>query len=175
MAKNDKKNGSPQDDADENDEETALTTKATPQGAILPDEWSSYFDKLGGFASIETVLIGAPSDDKIPMYMGLLLGPGQDIEMADTKKPDGSPATLPTWSFHPMGKNGNGDVGPVRNVTHIVPAPTSMHAAVARIWDVCQREKKEAIIGLIFLGKGVNRKGQPLNKYRVFERYSPRG
>ena len=146
------------------DEETALTTPSTSSvGAFLPDEFDKFIGE--GFASLDTVMIGHPDDGKLPFYIGRLIGPGEPIIMEENE------SQLPTWAFHPATRTKDGKVGFAENVTHIVPAPYMVHAALSRIFKETERRETTAVVGLAFLGKGKTRKGRALNQYRIFERY----
>ena|SRR5712691_1905828 len=147
--------------------ETGLATKDTTQvGTFLPSDFQSFMAGEG-FARIDTVMIGHPDDGKFPYYIGRIVGPGEPIEIQD----DGKKSILQTWSFHPMVKMADGRIGAAENITHIVPASYMIHAACARIFANCQRDKKTAIVGLEYEGKGKTRKGRPLNQFKVYEKY----
>jgi len=149
--------------------ETALAVKDTSQvGTFLPDDFGSFISG-GGFARIETVMIGHPDDGKFPFYIGQLVGPGEPIEIEGDKA---QTSTLPTWAFHPMVKMADGTIGAAENITHIVPAPYMINAACARIHGECTRNGKGAIVALSFEGKGKTRKGRPFNQYKVYEKYT---
>lgn len=152
--------------------ETALATlgPAAVEGPTL-ETFTRIIGK--GFSSIDTVLLGDPNQGgKVPMYVGLLIGPGEPIEVGEPDPKTGVVNTMPTFAFHPViDENG----GTVENVTHVIPMSHVPAHACARIF----REVSEggshagmkAIVGLVYIGKGVTRKGYQLNNFRVFERY----
>jgi hypothetical protein len=156
--------------AKDNAKDSALATKrdTTQLGTFLPSDFESFIAGEG-FSSIETVMIGSPDDGKFPYYIGRLIGPGADIEMDNA---DGKTSKLPTWSFHPAIKLDNGKIGFADNVTHVLPAPYMIHAACVRIFEQANRSESHATVGLIFEGQQKTRKNRPLNRYRVFEKYS---
>jgi len=144
--------------------ETALTTpSSTTVGAFLPADFEALIGD--GFASIETVLFGDPSDGKLPFYIGRLIGPGAPIIMEDSEN------SQPTWSFNPVTRTKDGKLGIATNVTHIIPAAYMVHAACQRVFDKCQRTGETATVGVMFMGKGKTRKGRALNQFRIFEKY----
>jgi hypothetical protein len=153
----------------EGSEETALAVNAS--AGLMDTSMDEFAGFVGdGFASIDSVLLGDPEDGKQTKYMGELIGPGADIEMEADQK-TGEVRSMRSWAFHPMSKTENGSVGVVRNVTHIIPSSYQIHAACSRIFETCQREKKTAIVALIYAGQTKTRKGYRLNQYRVFEKY----
>ncbi len=129
-----------------------------------------------GFSAIDTVVLGDPKEPgKQPLYLGLLIGPGDPIERIDDR--NGEVRTQPTWAFHPMAKLGTGQFGPVRNITHVVPASFVVNAACARIYKETtegSHKGQDAIVALAFQGQGKTRKGNVLNNFRVFEKYVPK-
>jgi hypothetical protein len=146
--------------------ETSLATNGTTTiGSFLPADFEALIGD--GFASIDTVMIGAPDDGKLPFYIGRLVGPGESISMNEGE------SEQKTWAFHPVTRTKDGKLGIAENVTHIVPASYMVHAACARIFKECERRGVSATVGLMFMGKGKTRKGRALNQYRVFERYEP--
>ena len=151
----------------DSDEETGLTTPAVSTiGAFLPADFETLIGD--GFASIDTVMLGAPDDGKLPFYIGRLIGPGEPIKINEGEKDE---SNLPTWAFNPVTKTADGKLGVAENVTHVVPTPYMVNAACARIMKECERKGSTALVGLMFVGKQKTRKGRPLNVYRVFEKY----
>lgn len=122
-----------------------------------------------GFASIETVLLGDPTEGKQGVYVGELIGPGTPIEMEPDPK-TGEVRTMPTWAFHPMAKTASGGIGVVRNVTHVIPSSYVIHAALQRVYAAVA-PGKVAQVAMMYQGQGKTRRGFRLNNYRVFERY----
>lgn len=160
--------------AKKDENETALATKgngemSTP-GSFMPADLEEFLQQDGGFAQIDTVMVGDPADGKIPRYLGKLVGPGQDIEIDN----NGKVSKLPTWAFHPMARI-DGKIGVVENVTQIVPSPYVLNAALARVYSECQKNNKSAIVAVFYKGKGKTRKGNPLNEFGLFEKYVPNG
>ncbi len=129
------------------------------------DETFSTFLQSPDVALVDTILCGDPSDGKLPAYIGELIGPGRSIEIADIKT--GEIRQLPTWTFHPMLKD-----GVVRNVTHVIPSSHQLNADFGRIYDRCKTEGLVATIGVRYMGKERTRKGNQVNNYQVFERFA---
>jgi hypothetical protein len=154
-------------------DETALAKMgpAQVQGPTY-DEFSRFIGD--GFASIDTVLLGDPTQPgKQPLYMGELIGPGEPIAMGEPDPKTGEVKMQPTWAFHPMGKV-DGKPGVVRNVTHVIPASHVVHHACSRIDKESKEKGLAAIVGIAFVGQGQTRKGYRLNNFRVFEKYVPK-
>jgi hypothetical protein len=156
-------------------EETALANlgPASVKGPTFED-FAKFIGE--GFASVDTVVLGDPKETgKQPLYLGMLIGPGEAIQRDDISS--GEVRMQPTWAFHPMSKLADGKVGPVLNVTHVVPASFVVHAACARIYkEITEGGHKgeSAIVALAFQGQGKTRKGNVLNNFRVFEKYVPK-
>ena len=148
-------------------DEKALATKdtgaMTSPGSFMPAEFAEFIGD--GFASIETVMIGEPSDGKLPFYLGKLIGPGEPIQMQDGER------EMPTWAFNPAVKTANGGIGFADNVTQVIPAAYMLNAHCARIYKEAEKRKQRAIIGVQYRGKTKTRKGQALNDLAVFEKY----
>ena len=142
--------------------DTAATS--TP-GTWMPDE---FLKAMGdGFSQIETILLGDPNDKeggKVPVYCGVLLGPGAPITRDDPRT--GESREQPTWSFHPITR-----MGPVENVTHVVPASYQVHAACQRVWDTAQKNDQVPVVGIVYMEQGKTRQGFRINRFRIFERY----
>lgn len=132
-------------------------------GSFMPDDFARFVSE--DFSQIDSVLIGDPADGKIPLYVGQLIGPGEPIMMEDGTK------EMPTWAFHPIGKDADGRPAVVPNVTHIIPASYMLHAACARISKHAEKLGCVAQVGIMFAGKTKTRKNLPLNNIKVFERY----
>lgn len=149
-------------------EMTALIEKdkgeMSTAGAFMPADFESFIAG-GGFASIQTVMLGDPQDGKFPFYIGRLIGPGADISINDGE------TKQPTWSFNPAVRTADGRIGYAENITHIIPASYMVHAACSRIFDKSQRDKVNAIVGMKYDGQGRTKKGRALNQYQVFEKY----
>lgn len=162
---------------DEDDKKKALTKNGngngemTVKGSYMPSELEEFILKDGGFAKVETVLIGDPADGKIPYYLGKLIGPGADIDIQN----DGKVNKLPTWSFHPMVKTEDGKVGSAENITQVVPSPHILNAHLVRIYAEAEKHEKAAIVAVFAKAKIKSRKGNPLNDFDVFEKYVPHG
>lgn len=160
MAKNDKT-------ISEVETETALALPGAAQ-EITNDVFSAFLGD--GFASIDTVLIGAKDEGKLSLYMGELIGPGEPIEM-DPDPKTGEIRSMTTWSFHPLTRTSDGKPGVVQNVTHVIPASYQVQAGCARIHKLAQARGVRAWVAIAFLGKTRTRKGYNLNVIRVFEKY----
>jgi hypothetical protein len=152
-----------------NDKSSSVTDLApvpeTLPGLLSDDEFGGM---LSGFSSVDSVLIGDPDEGKQARYIGLLIGPGTPIEMEADQR-TGEVRSMKTFAFHPMTPT-----GPVMNVTHVIPASYIVANACERIWAQAQTDGLDAVVGIIYDGKGKTRKGRQLNKVRIFERYQPR-
>jgi hypothetical protein len=138
----------------------------TIPGAYMPE---AFLEAMGdGFATIETIMMGNPADGKMPLYVGVLIGRGDDLEVEAPDSTEKAPkmSMLPTYVFKPMTRK-----GVVQNVTHIVPASHQIAAACGRILAQMEKDDKTAIVGLQFLGVMKTRKGRQLNRFQVFEKY----
>lgn len=141
----------------------------------IPGSWmpESFLEQMGdGFSTIETVMMGAPDDGKIPLYVGQLIARGDDI---DVEAPDSDPkapkfSKLPTYVFKPITRR-----GVVQNVTHIVPASHQIAAACSRILAQAESVGKDVIVGMQYMGLMRTRKGRQLNRFQVFEKYVDKG
>jgi hypothetical protein len=157
--------------------EKNLTTKDDNAiaGTMAPSDFNAFIGD--GFASVETVVFGDGKLNKVPQYAGRLDGPADPVAVGEeTVNPlNGvvSRNTMPCWVFKPAGKLGNGSIGIIENVTHIVPCNYMVDAACKRIWEKCQRENLSALVGIIFRGSEAIKGGsRRLNRYQVFEKYT---
>lgn len=152
--------------AKKNEPETSIVPANETLPGLLSDD--DFGDMLSGFSSIDSVLIGDPDEGKQVRYIGQLIGPGTPIEMEPDSR-TGEVRTMKTFAFHPMTKE-----GPAMNVTHVIPSSYILANACERIHQQAEKDGTTAIVGIIYDGKGRTRKGRPLNKVRVFEKYVPR-
>ncbi len=157
-------------------DEKGLATKngngdMTVKGSYMPSDLEEFILKDGGFAQVDTVLIGDPADGKVPYYLGKLIGKGADIDILN----EGKVNKLPTWAFHPMVKSENGMIGSAENVTQVIPAPHVLNAHLLRIYAESEKRGADAIVAVFAKPKMKTRKGNPLNDYSVFEKYVPNG
>ncbi len=145
-------------------------TEMTIPGSWMPD---SFLEQMGdGFSTIETIMMGAPDDGKIPLYVGQLIARGDDIEVEAPDSSEKAPkfSKLPTFVFKPITRRGI-----VQNVTHIIPASHQIAAACGRILAQAESVGKDAIVGMQYMGMMRTRKGRQLNRFSVFEKYVDRG
>lgn len=148
--------------------ETAIATK-TPLNLGKLDTDAAFADFIGsGFAQIETVIFGPDDEGKVARYVGQLIGPGAGIDRADDK---GEVRTQKTFAFHPMVKNPDGTYGAAVNVTHVIPASYMMAAACDRIVAEADKQKKTAIVGMLYRGQVKTRSGFRVNDIAIFEKY----
>jgi len=148
--------------------ETAIATKGTLTLGKLETD-AAFADFIGsGFASIETVVFGDEAEGKTPRYVGQLVGYGAPVERVDDQ---GVVRTQKTFAFHPMTKNPDGSFGAAVNVTHVIPASYMMAQACDRILSESEKNKKTAIVGLLYRGQVKTRSGFRVNDIAVFEKY----
>lgn len=149
------------------------------EGTFDPAEFERFIGD--GFAQIETVLFGRPTEGKLPFYIGQLVGPSGTVDVGEEDE-DGNKNKMPVWAFHPYGKldqdaAGKPVYGVVSNVTHTVPSTYMVDAACKRIWERCQRTGEVATVGIYFIGKSdIPGKPRQMNRFKIFERYdAPKG
>lgn len=153
-----------------------LTKSQNGSGEMsIPGSWmpDSFLEQMGdGFSTIETIMMGAPDDGKIPLYVGQLIARGDDIQVEAPDSSEKAPkfSNLPTFVFKPMTRR-----GVVQNVTHIIPASHQIAAACGRILSQAEASNKDVIVGMQFMGMMRTRKGRQLNRFQVFEKYVERG
>jgi hypothetical protein len=150
---------------------TALATAGAVSLGRLKDD-AAFADFIGeGFAQIETVIFGDEEDGngKCSRYVGQLIGRGAPIERID--QGTGEVRQQKTFAFHPMTRTEGGEIGAAMNVTHVIPASYMMAAACDRILDVAEREKKTAIVGMLYRGQVKTRAGFRVNDIAIFEKY----
>jgi hypothetical protein len=155
-----------------------LTTKSDNAiaGVAKLSDFNDFVSGANGFSLVETVVFGDQNIGKQPMYIGILEGPSDPVEVGEEiinpKTGEVRHNVMPTWVFKPIGKGPDGKLGIVENVTHIVPCNYMVDAACKRIWSKCERDEVRAIVGVQFMGtesiKGGSRR---LNRYRVSEKY----
>jgi len=146
-------------------------------GTHMPSEFERFISE--GFAQVETVVFGDAEANKIPFYIGQLMGPADAVnvgeEVVNPKTGEVSRNTMPCWVFKPIGKADNGSIGVVENVTHVVPCNYQVDAACKRVWDTAQRDNKKAVVAVRFIGRERIRGGsRQLNRYSIFERFYDR-
>lgn len=126
--------------------------------------------KSAGFVEDTVIKVGNPDTGGVPYYAGMLIGPGPDIELSDGE------GTMPTWLFHPLDVDKT--TGTIRGVNkgavHTVICSANLDAACKRAQALKQAsadgsgKTKDVSMAIAFQGVGKNRKGLPLNMFKVF-------
>lgn len=152
-----------------------LTTKneMSIAGTFMPSDFDS-FVAGGGFASVETIMIGDPKKGKFPFYIGRIDGKGKDVEVGEENS-NGKRNFMPTYVFHPMVKLADGKVGAAENITHVIPVPYQLDAACTRVLEKCKADNLACIIAVKFAGKSEIKGGtRMMNRFEIFEKYVPK-
>lgn len=149
--------------------ETAIANR-TPVNLGKLESDAAFAEFIGsGFASIETVVFGAEEEGKVPRYVGQLVGAGAPIERIDPNS--GEVRHQKTFAFNPMVKNPDGTFGAAVNVTHVIPASYMMAAGLDRILSEADKQKKKAVVGMLYRGQVKTRSGFRANDIAIFEKY----
>ncbi len=154
-----------------NDQETALSIPnlTAELGAVKAQDFAGLVSD--GFVSIESVRFGDAGADKIPLYVGRLLGPGRPVAVGEPDPKSGEVSMMPTWKFQPIeGKDEAGNLVFSSNVTHIAPCNYQVDAACADFWDQDDHKVTGRIVGIAFVERTTTRKGRQLNRYRIFSK-----
>lgn len=123
-----------------------------------------------GFSESATIKISDPQDGGVLAYAGELIGPGPDIELND-KASGQEGATIPTWLFHPLNIKDPRNPKVVRNITHKVICPAALDGICKGLQSIAQANPTKRVqASMMWDGKGKNRLGQPLNKFRSAHR-----
>lgn len=119
-----------------------------------------------GFIEESVIKVGNPDSKEgvYESYVGQLIGPGADIELAD------GVSHMPTWLFNPVMKLANGAYEVATQVVNSIIASSQLDAAYKRAMALKLATGKDIWVGAQFIEKGVNSKGQPLNKFRIFSK-----
>lgn len=167
-------------DATGTGEVTGLALAETDDGELL----TVGFDQLVNqpdVSIVKTIKIGDPDLGGKPAYVGLVLGPGEDVA---TSLPDGKggliEGNLHTWSCHPCKLSLEEDGKtvkwtPILNITHVIIAPHQINAAIARIFKSAEQDNKVGMFAARWNGKmSIKGGARQLNDYDVLERYVPK-
>lgn len=153
-------------------DETALAIPnvSADLGAVTASDFGNLISEAG-FVSIESVRFGDAANDKIPLYVGKLLGPGRPVVVGEPDPKTGEVSTMPTWKFQPViGKDDAGNLVFSDNVTHIAPCNYQVDAACSDFWDQDQGKATGRVVGIAFIERTTTRKGRQLNRYRIFSK-----
>ena len=145
------------------------TTKLTGNavGEVIGHDPEDFFAL--GFSEQRIVKIGDPQNGGIGAYIGEILGPGPDIEVATPGGVEGEVGVMHTWLLRPLNVS---TLQPNQQASDQVITPYSLNQAFERIFKYAQDQKKRAISGAVWQGKTPIQGGRRMvNKYRVFERY----
>lgn len=151
--------------------ETSLvtTTKLTGNavGEVMGHDPEDFFAL--GFSEQRMVKIGDPQNGGIGAYLGEILGPGPDIEVATPGGVEGEVGMMHTWLLRPLNVQ---TLQPNQQASDQVITPYSLNQAFERIYKQAQATNMRAISGAVWQGKAPIQGGRRMvNKYRVFERY----
>lgn len=120
-----------------------------------------------GFIEEVVVKVGDPEKEGVIEYhVGELIGPGSDIELSTSDK-EGVHDTMPTWQLHPIVKDAVGKLVVDKSSIHNVIASSQLDSAYKRAMATKLTTGKNIWVGAQFIEQTENRKGQPLNKFRI--------
>jgi len=122
-----------------------------------------------GFAEQRIIKIGDPANGGIGAYIGEIMGPGPDIQVAVPGGEEGEVGVMKSWLLRPLNIK---TLQPNSQISDQVITPYSLNQAFERIFSTAQRDAKRAISGAVWEGKAAIQGGRRMvNKYRIFERY----
>ena len=117
-----------------------------------------------GFIQERVIKVGNPETGGQPNYMGVLIGPGPDVELNDGE------GTMPTWQFHPIVKGEKGKPAVQQKVVETIICSANLDSACKRAQALKLSTGKPVTLAIAFSHVGKNRQGQPLNMFNIFNR-----
>lgn len=126
-----------------------------------------------GFSEQRIVKIGDPANGGIGAYIGELMGPGPDVQVAVPGAAEGEVGFMKSWLVRPLNVK---TLQPNAQISDQVICPYSLNQAFERIFQTAERIGKRAVAGAAWDGKVSIQAGRRMvNKYRIFERYLDKG